>query len=401
MEREAWITGIGLVSSLGEGVEAHWRALAESDPPRPVVDRTRMPPFAFHPLVSLDLDRQIPRRSDQRQMEPWQRLGTYAAGLALDDAGIAGDEAILARTHALIAADGGERDEAADTAILDYLATSDAPGASLNQRLASDLRPTLFLAQLPNLLAGNISIVHKVTGSSRTFMGEEIAGVGAVETAWRRIAGGQGDVFLVGGAIRADRKDTILHYAVGGLLWSAEPVPVWARADAGGGLILGSVGAFLVIEAREHAEARGRQPYARVANVVSDFTRRRRGDVARALAGQFDRVAPTGVGPVAVLSGATGIARPTREELEVLTGLAAAGRVDGVRGAATMLGAAVNATFPALSALAAIALSRRGFYKPFDTRGIEQPVVAAPERIVITSVGFWRGEGMGLIARPG
>ena len=37
----------------------------------------------------------------------------------------------------------------------------------------SDLRPTLFLAQLSNLLAGNISIVHGVTGSSRTFMGEE------------------------------------------------------------------------------------------------------------------------------------------------------------------------------------------------------------------------------------
>ena len=44
----------------------------------------------------------------------------------------------------------------------------------------SDLRPTLFLAQLSNLLAGNISIVHGVTGSSRTFMGEEAAGVDAV-----------------------------------------------------------------------------------------------------------------------------------------------------------------------------------------------------------------------------
>ena len=47
----------------------------------------------------------------------------------------------------------------------------------------SDLRPTLFLAQLSNLLAGNISIVHGVTGSSRTFMGEEAAGVDAVRIA--------------------------------------------------------------------------------------------------------------------------------------------------------------------------------------------------------------------------
>jgi len=86
---------------------------------------------------------------------------------------------------------------AADGAILDGLRTADPPGPFLNKRLSNDLRPTLFLAQLPNLLAGNISIVHKVTGSSRTFMGEEIAGISAVEVAWRRIAAGQGDVFVV------------------------------------------------------------------------------------------------------------------------------------------------------------------------------------------------------------
>ena len=39
----------------------------------------------------------------------------------------------------------------------------------------NDLRPTLFLAQLSNLLAGNIAIVHGVSGTSRTFMGEEAA----------------------------------------------------------------------------------------------------------------------------------------------------------------------------------------------------------------------------------
>ena len=33
---------------------------------------------------------QIPKKGDQRQMEAWQRIGTYAAGLALDSAGIKG-----------------------------------------------------------------------------------------------------------------------------------------------------------------------------------------------------------------------------------------------------------------------------------------------------------------------
>ena len=40
-----------------------------------------------------------------------------------------------------------------------------------------------MLAQLANLLAGNISIVHGVIGSSRTFMGEEGAGIDALRIA--------------------------------------------------------------------------------------------------------------------------------------------------------------------------------------------------------------------------
>ncbi len=106
-------------------------------------------------------------------METWQRVGVYSAGMALTDAGIAGNAELLDHTDMIVAAGGGERDIAVDTAILAGVRKTNQPGAFLNERLMSDLRPTLFLAQLPNLLAGNISLVHGVVGSSRTFMGEE------------------------------------------------------------------------------------------------------------------------------------------------------------------------------------------------------------------------------------
>ena len=172
-ERDALITGIGLVSCLGEGVEAHWAALNQPGGFAPVVDAASFAPWPVHPMVPLELDTQIPKRGDQRQMEAWQRIGTYAAGLALDSAGLKGNAEVLGRTDMIVAAGGGERDYAVDEAILSALPASDNPDVLLNQRLMSDLRPTLFLAQLSNLLAGNISIVHGVIGSSRTFMGEE------------------------------------------------------------------------------------------------------------------------------------------------------------------------------------------------------------------------------------
>src|SRR5215468_4047582 len=153
--REAWITGIGIVSCLGEGLEAHWQGFAEN---RRVIDAESFPPFIVHPLAGIDFDKQIPKKGDQRQMEPWQRIGTYAAGLALDSAGAKGDAELLGRMDMIVAAGGGERDWVADAAILSGLPKADNPDRFLNERLMSDLRPTLFLAQLSNLLAGNISI---------------------------------------------------------------------------------------------------------------------------------------------------------------------------------------------------------------------------------------------------
>src|ERR1700757_3853957 len=237
--RATWITGVGMVSSLGEGPDAHWQRLNEA---KPHLDAKSFAPYLVHPLAPLDLDKQIPKKGDQRQMEPWQRIGTYAAGLALADAGVKGNAELLARMDMIVAAGGGERDGAGDGAILTNKPKAANPEAFLNERLMSDLRPTLFLAQLSNLLAGNISIVHGVTGSSRTFMGEESAGVDAVRIALARIAAGQSDTALVGGAQNAERKEMLMLYEFGGFALKDGFHPVWDRT-AHPGFALGSMGA--------------------------------------------------------------------------------------------------------------------------------------------------------------
>ena len=259
-QREAWITGVGIVSTLGEGPEAHWQKLMEG---HPSADTTTFAPFIVHPLAPVNFDSQIPKKGDQRQMEDWQRIGTYAAGLALDSAGVKGKPEILSRMDMIVAAGGGERDLAVDSTILSGFPRAANPAAFLNERLMSDLRPTLFLAQLSNLLAGNISIVHGVTGSSRTFMGEEAAGVDAVRIALSRIAAGQSDIALVGAAHNAERPEMLMLYEFGGFNLKDELAPIWERGGKDG-FALGSLGAFLVIEGRDHAEERGAKPLAKL-----------------------------------------------------------------------------------------------------------------------------------------
>src|SRR6059036_45137 len=136
--KEVWITGIGIISSLGEGLDAHWDALNAG---RINIDDKRFAPYIVHPLAPVSFDAQIPKKGDQRQMEPWQRIGVYAAGLALDSAGVKGNAGILGRMDMIVAAGGGERDLAVDGAILSGLPRAGAkPGAHdrfLNERLMS------------------------------------------------------------------------------------------------------------------------------------------------------------------------------------------------------------------------------------------------------------------------
>src|SRR5690606_4412906 len=160
----------------------------------------------------------------------------------------------------------------------------------LNEKLTTELRPTPFLPQLSNLLAGNISIVHKVTGSSLTFMGEEGAGVSAIETAVARISSGQSTHMLVGGAFQTEHPDMLLGYELGGYLHRGPWQSVWDRQGGqGGGVVTGSGGAFLVLEQREHAQKRGGRIYATLGPVLSGRARRSAGGLEGAITSLLDK----------------------------------------------------------------------------------------------------------------
>lgn len=384
--RDVWITGIGLVSSLGEGLDAHWAALEGTA--EPVRDEAAFAPYVVHPLAKINFDLQIPKKGDQRQMEPWQRIGTYAAGLALASAGIAGNKEILGTTDMVVAAGGGERDQSVDGSILTEIEKQANPDVYLNERLQADLRPTLFLAQLSNLLAGNISIVHGVTGSSRTFMGEESSGTDAVRIGWARIAGGTSEIALVGGAYNAERRDMLLLYALKKLAMMAPWAPVLADPK---GVPTGSAGAFLVLESPEHARARGAVPIAKLSGVWSERAKRNEPGAIEAVLEKLIGDAGKSDG-TAVFSAASGAPEPTRAEAAVLakTGLP-------VRSVTDRVGHGLEAQMPVALAIAALAVSKGKLIAPLKGEALEKPFDGTLSRAIVTGVGHWRGEGVALV----
>ena len=387
--REVWITGIGLATSLGEGLDANWNALNEG---RIHVDEKTFAPYVVHPLAPINFDTQIPKKGDQRQMEAWQRIGTYAAGLALDSAGIKGNKDILGRMDMVVAAGGGERDISVDTNILNAEARGNSAPGFLNERLMNDLRPTLFLAQLSNLLAGNIAIVHGVCGTSRTFMGEEVAGVDATRIALARIAAGQSDIMLIGGSHNGERKDLLVLYEFGNFNLRDKFAPVWERKEHSG-FALGSAGAFLVLESRVHAEARGAKPFARLTASVADHSLRKQpGELTATLDKLWSQLGPIASGG-AIITGATGAEPATSEERAFL----AKHRDFAVRATSTRFGHTMETQFPLGLALAALSLSRGSLFPPGDSSGMEIEMSGAPTQIAVVATGHWRGEGMALV----
>ena len=258
----------------------------------------------------------------------------------------------------------------------------------------SDLRPTLFLAQLPNLLAGNISIVHGVVGSSRTFLGEESAGVDAVRIAQARIAAGQSELTLVGGAYHGTRWDVLLDLRSNPASRSRTPSrrsgiaarmaalrsATWARSWCWK--------AAIMRERAARVRARGFRRCRPTATGVSRARSKRRcaGNGTRSPARSTARMPPSFPAPPAC-EPATSAERTVLKEI----GLP-------VRNTGTYIGHGVEAQFIANLGIACAAIEHGKLFAPAGT-GDGGASPAGLSQVVVTSVGNWRGEGLALIER--
>ncbi|MET3589647.1 3-oxoacyl-[acyl-carrier-protein] synthase II [Bartonella silvatica] len=378
------ITGIGLVSSLGEGVDHHWDLL-KTPTTRPNLDCTTFSPYTVHKLPEVDWSVQIPKKSDQRQMGTWQRLGTYAAGLALDDAGIKNNEQLTSTMDMIVAASGGERDVVVDTQILSQARKTADHASMLNSVLSTDLRPTLFLAQLSNLLAGNISIVHKVTGSSRTFMGEEGSGLSAVQIAAARIRSGQSTHVLVGSSYNAQTYDMLLSHELGGLLNRSGWTPVWDRkSNIGGGVITGSGGIFLVLESAEHAKKRHARAYAKINQIMTDQTDRTKVPLEKTILSMLKAMQAESAFAISAASGYHEVTKAEKSALEAVDVF--------YRGMTTLFGYMREAQFPLALALAALAIQRKQSFPALSAH--EKPFSKEVCEAFVTTIGIKRAEGI-------
>ncbi len=154
------------------------------------------------------------------------------------------------------------------------------------------------------------------------------------------------------------------------------------------------MGAFLVLESREHAQARGAKPRARISQVFSDRNPRKPGEAEASLRRQWDAISPrVDRSHAAFISGAAGLEPATSAELHVLKEIGLP-----VRNTGTYIGHGVDTQFMANLGIGCAVVEHGKLFAPIGSGDVgESP--ADLSQVVVTSVGNWRGEGLALLER--
>ena len=263
--RRIVVTGMGMVSPLGCGVEPSWarliagqsglRALSDNvsaDLPAKVVGNVQG--IDADPEAGFDPDRAAPRK-DQRKMDRFIQFALLAADDAVAQAcWKPEDERARERTATIIASGVG-----GFPAIVDAVRTVDERGV---RRLS----PFTVPAFLVNLAAGQISIRHGFKGPLGAPVTACAASVQAIGDAARLILAGEADVAVCGGAEACiDRVSLGGFAAARALSTSFNDTPSRASRPFDrdrDGFVMGEGAGVLVIESLDHALARGATPIA-------------------------------------------------------------------------------------------------------------------------------------------
>jgi 3-oxoacyl-[acyl-carrier-protein] synthase II len=264
--RRVVVTGLGMVSPLACGVEPSWsRLLASQSGARRIeqFDVSDLPCKIAMPIprgdgsdASFNPDQWMEPK-EQRKVDDFILYAIAAATQALADADWAPktyEQQI--RTGVLIGAGIGGLGGIAETAIV------------LKEKGPRRVSPFFIPGRLINLAGGYVSIQHGLRGPNHAVVTACATGTHAIGDAARLVALEDADVMVAGGAESAINRIGIAGFAACRALstnFNDEPTRASRPYDKDrDGFVMGEGAGCVVLEAYEHAKARGAKIYAEI-----------------------------------------------------------------------------------------------------------------------------------------
>ena len=253
--RKVVVTGLGMVSPLGNTVESTWSNL--------IAGKSGIGPITSFDVKSystrfggsikdLDVNKYIPTK-DSRKMDPFIQYGLIAGIQAIDDSGLQITDSNRHRIGAAIGSGIGGMGSIENTRDL------------INERGPKRISPFFVPGSIINMIAGNLSIKYGFQGPNLSVVTACTTGTHNIGIASRLIKNGDADVMIVGGAEMATTPVGVGGFSAARALSSRNEDPAAASRPWDkdrDGFVLSDGAGILVLEEYEFAKKRGAKIYA-------------------------------------------------------------------------------------------------------------------------------------------
>ena len=257
-KRRVVITGIGIHSPVGLGLEANWQNIIAGKSGISSIDSfdtTGMPASIAGQILDFDPENWMDKKSC-RKMDRFIQLG-MAAGLdAMADSGLEITDENAPRVGVHIGAGIGG------------LTTIETQTKTLFDRGPRRISPFYIPSSIINMISGNLSISLGAKGPNLAIVTACATGTHSIGDAGRLIEYGDADVMFAGGAESSITPTAMAGFGNAKTLSTRNDDPQGASRpwDKGrDGFVMGEGAAVLVLEEYEHARKRGAKIYAELA----------------------------------------------------------------------------------------------------------------------------------------
>lgn len=264
MERRVVITGLGVVSPVGNGKEEFWNNLLAGKPgvgPITQFDATDFPVRIAGEVKDFDPVALAGDRKTVRHMDRYTQFAVAAAKMAVADAKMDMTKEDPDMAGTLIGTGIGGIHVMEDTIL------------QIEKRGPGKVNPFAIPMMIANMASGQVSITLGLRGPVLTDVTACASGTNSIGLAARLIKYGDADIMIAGGAEAAVSKAPMAGFAAMKALSSRDCPPEEASCpfDAGrDGFVLGEGSGVLVLEELEHAKKRGAHIYAELAGYGSN-----------------------------------------------------------------------------------------------------------------------------------
>ncbi|SMB94827.1 3-oxoacyl-[acyl-carrier-protein] synthase II [Thermanaeromonas toyohensis ToBE] len=258
MRKRVVITGMGVISPIGNDKETFWRSLVEGKSgigPITRFDASGLPTRFAAEVKDFD-PTQVLERKDIKRMDRFSQYAVVATKMALQDAGLEVNKVGPERVGVVFATGiGGMETFEEQTRIL----LEKGPGK---------ISPFFVPMMIANMAAGQIAIHTGARGPNFTVVNACAAGTNAVGEAFRVLQRGEAEVVITGGSEASVTPLALAGFSAMKALSTRNEAPEKASRPFDrlrDGFVLGEGAGVLILETLDHALARGARIYAEVA----------------------------------------------------------------------------------------------------------------------------------------